>query len=235
MFEAFIEYLIIQGIPEYSVVLLLFVPIVVAIIAFTRYVIGWRSLSIYPTILMIFALLELAHTQGSNFEFMQGLSLGLTITGGVSLVALALQSATRDMRLHYLSRVGLIMVAATSIIFGMLYFAAELRALNFMLINPLSVIILIMVLDVFIKSYIRKGSKKAFKLIANTIGLSFVIFGLLSTEFARETVLTYPIISFGMIIPITFLGRWRHLRLMEYFRFKDINLKEAHDNERHSQ
>lgn len=229
MFEAFIQYLISNNIPEYTVLVLLYLPIVATFVTFSRYILGWKSLSIYSTVLLVFALLELAHTQGGSFDTARGLLHGSIITGFITFVALGMQSITRELRLHYLSKVSIITAVVTSVVFFMLYIATELQAANFMRLSPMSFIIMILVLDIFVKSYVRKGHKKALLFIGNTIGLAFAIFIIATQPIVRQTVLAYPEITLFTIVINIFLGRWRQLRLSEYFRFKDINIKTFDD------
>ncbi len=235
MFEAFIQYLISNNIPEYTILILLYLPIVSTLITFSRYIMGWRSLSAYSTVLLVFALLELSHIEGGSFNVVRGLTHGSLITLSLTAIAIGFESIARDVRLHYLSKMSIITTVITTVVFFMLYVAAEIGAANFIRISPISFIIMILVLDIYVKSFIRKGYQKAISRIIKTIVLTFVIFAIVGQTIVQVTVLAYPEIALLSIIINLFLGSWRQLRLSEYIRFKDINLKQLLDDRRNSE
>ena len=98
----------------------------------------------------------------------------------------------------------------------------------------MALINLIVVLDIFVKSYIRKGPIKSVKLILNTIGLAFVISILMEQPFMQKLLFAHPEITLYSLVIDVLLGRWTGLRLSEYLRFKDINIKSDDDTQHHS-
>jgi hypothetical protein len=230
MFEAFVQYLINNNVPEYTILVLLYIPVVATIVTFARYIIGWTSLNIYSTILLTFALLELAHVEAGSFDIQRGLWYGALITFFISGIAYVIQNFAGSWRIHYLAKVSIITAVVTMSVFAMLYVATELQAANFMRLDPSAFLIMILMLDLFVRSYIRKGQKKALNIIAHTIGMAFVIFVLMAQPAVRTTMLKYPEIIFYTILVNIFLGQSRGLRLSEYIRFK--NIKQYNDSER---
>lgn len=229
MFQAFIQYLISNNVPEYTILILLYIPIVASLVTCMRYLIGLIGLNIYSTILLVFALLDLAHTEGGSFDIGRGLLYGLLIIVCISVIVALLQKIMREFRMHYVAKVSSIITLATVGAFGMLYLATELQAANFMRLNPAAFVIMITMLDLFTRTYIRKGDKKARILIGNTIGLAFVIFALMAQPFVRTSMLHYPEIVFYTLIVNVLVGQSRGLRLTEYLRFKDISIKPSND------
>lgn len=231
MFEAFIQYLISNNVPEYTILVLLYIPVVATLVTFARYIIGLISLNVYSTIFLVFALLELAHIEAGSFDVQRGLIYGALSIGFTSAIAYLVQGLTQSLRMHYLSKVSIVTAVVTMGVFVMLYLATELQQVNFMRLNPSAFLIMILMLDLYVRSYVRKGQKKAFHLIANTLGLAFLIFIIMASPFIRSTMMRYPEIVFYTIIVNMFIGQSRGLRLSEYFRFKDINIKESNDSQ----
>ncbi len=234
MFESLIQYLITNGVPEYTLYLLLALPIVTTLVTFSRYFIGLKSLNIYTSILMVFALMEIAHVHGAEFDVFNGLVRGLLITTPMIVIALFLQSVSASMRMHYISKVSIITTLVSVFALFTLYIGTEINALSYILIHPMALIILIVVLDIFVKSYIRKGPIKSVKLILNTIGLAFVISILMEQAFMQKLLFAHPEITLYSLVIDVLLGRWTGLRLSEYLRFKDINIKSDDDTQHHS-
>lgn len=235
MFESLIHYLITNGVPEYTLYLLLALPLVTTLVTFSRYIIGLKSLNIYTSILMVFALMEIAHVHGTDFDIVNGLIRGLMLTAPTIILALILQKLSTQMRLHYISKVSIITTLMSMFTLGLLYIGTELNALSFILMHPMALIILIVVLDIFVKSYIRKGPIKSIKLILNTVGLAFVISMLMEQPFMRSLLFSYPEVTLYSLIVDVLLGRWTGLRLSEYLRFKDINIKSDDDTQHNPQ
>lgn len=234
MFESLIQYLITNGVPEYTLYLLLALPIVTTLVTFSRYFIGLKSLNIYTSILMVFALMEIAHVHGAEFDVFNGLVRGLLITTPMIVIALFLQSVSASMRMHYISKVSIITTLVSVFALFTLYIGTEINALSYILIHPMALIILIVVLDIFVKNYIRKGPIKSVKLILNTIGLAFVISILMEQAFMQKLLFAHPEITLYSLVIDVLLGRWTGLRLSEYLRFKDINIKSDDDTQHHS-
>lgn len=235
MFASLIQYLLNNGVPEYTLYLLLALPLVTTLITFSRYVVGWKSLNIYTSVLMVYALLEISHVHGAQFNMMDGLTRALILIAPITLLALFLQRASGQMRMHYMSKVSIITTLVSIGVLGMLYVATELSSLSFMLVHPMSFIILIVVLDLFVKSYIRKGPIKSVKLILNTLGLAFAVSALMGQSFMQSLLFSFPEITLYSLVADVLLGRWTGLRLSEYFRFKDINIKSDDDIQHNSQ
>jgi hypothetical protein len=229
MFQAFIQYLISNNVPEYTILMLLYVPVIATLVTFARYFIGLIGLNIYSTILLTFALLELAHTEAGSFDVSRGLLYGILMTVSFSVVIAVLQKLVREFRMHYVAKVSIIMSLLSVVAFLMLYIATEFQAVNFMRLNPAAFVIMITMMDLFARTYVRKGEKKARILVANTIGLAFVIFTLMAQPFVRTGMLHYPEIVFYTIIVNIMVGQSRRLRLSEYLRFKDISIKPSND------
>lgn len=231
MLESFITYLISHQVPEYTVVVLLYLPIVATIVSAARYIFGWKSLSIYTTIFLTFALYELARTDIGTIDIFKGLIQGGIIVSMISGAVLLLQRPTRDIHLHYLSKVSIIVSIVSILMFFILYIATRFNNIEFAQLSIVAVLMIVLVTDAFLRNYIRKGMKKSLEYIFNTIILAFVIFLVIAQNSFKQIILLHPEFTLYAIIADVILGRWRGLRISEYFRFKDINLKDSQNDQ----
>ena len=231
MFEAFIQHLIGNRVPEYTIVLLLYLPLVASFVTFSRYVIGWKSLNIYSTILLAFALYHLSRGAAGEIDVITGFVQGGILIFFSAITALLLQMIMSEVRLHYLAKISLAMSAVTGVIFALLYLAGEVANDTFIKLNPIAILIVIIVMEVFIRSYIRKGWRKSLFLVANTVGLAYLIFFVIAQENVKNFVLAHPEVILFTVFFNIIIGRWRGLRLSEYLRFKNIHMTSFYDSE----
>ena len=229
MLATFLEYLIVSGVPEYTVVLVLFLPIVATIVTFTRYILGWKSLTIYASLLLSFALYDLSRTSNGSVDVIRGLVYGGTLILGSTFIAYLFQSLAKEIRLHYLAKVSLILTCMSVAFFFLLYALIQFNERTFISLSPLAVIIIILVVDIFTRGQLRKGPEKSAYLISQTIILSFVLFLIMSVQWTKQILLSHPEIVLYTILINIFVGRWRGFRLSEYLRFKNIKLPEPAD------
>lgn len=232
MLEPLIQSLLTQGFPEFTLLMILLVPVVTTLITFFRYVVGWRSLGIYTTVLLTFALFQLAQTPNGT-DVASGVIQSLFFMGAIFGIGFPLHILSKDVRLHYISRISIIVTLTT---LGVLAAGVLLIQTGFALFNPnapLSLVIMIMTLDIFIKNYIRKSTPKTIRYMVNTLGIACIIFLIISMRSVQMFVMTYPEISILTLIVNFILGRWTGLRLTEFIRFKEIHISEPHDTQHH--
>ncbi len=230
MLQSLIETLIIRGFPEFTLLNILLLPIVTTLIAFFRYIVGWRSLGIYSTVLLTFALFQLAQTPDGT-DITSGIIQSLFFMAAVFGIGFPLHTLSKDVRLHYISRISIIVTLTTLAVLaaGVLIIQSGVTLLNPN--APLSLVIMIMTLDIFIKNYIRKSSPKTIHYMINTLGIASVVFLFIALRPVQNIILSYPEISILTLLINFVIGRWTGLRLTEYMRFKDIDISETHDTE----
>lgn len=233
MFGSLIQYLLTIGVPAYTLYALLALPMIALGITFSRYIVGWKSLNIYTNILMTFAFLEAMHITGMEYDIWQGLVIGSILVAPIAVLSLLMQKATSMVRMHYVAKVAGIMSVMALWTLGLVYIYSELGVLNLNTLHPLSMIIFIVVLDPFVKSYIRKGPTKSYKLILNTIGLSALLASIMALPAVHTFIMAFPESTIVAGLLSVGLGRWTGLRLSEVFRFKDININD--DDPQHLQ
>jgi hypothetical protein len=231
MFAPFIQYLIRSGISEYTIIMLLFLPLVTALITITRYIIGWRTINIYTTILLAYALFDLGYIHKGLTDYSSALFYGSLFIVATSLVGIMVHSWLHDVRLHYLSKVSIVMSFSTIGTLFLLYVSTYIDQVSLNMVNPLTILLFIVSVEALVKSYVRHGVKKAIRLMIFTIILASALFILMSQEILQNALIDYPEIAGLMIVTSFLVGKWRGLKLLEYFRFRNILSQDSHDPE----
>jgi len=205
------QYMISQGVPKETIVLLLMLPIVAMVIAFARQVIGIKGFGIYTPLIITFAFLA------------TGLKYGLALFIVILFVGTTTRLIVKKFRLLYLPRMALILTAvALAMIFLFLEGARSGRE-GLITVSVFAILIMITLVEKFITTQIKLGAKGAIFLTSETLALSIVCYWVASWLWLQNLILAYPFgiifISIGINI---LLGKWTGLRLTEYFRFKEL-------------
>ncbi|HBH46862.1 MAG: hypothetical protein A2445_03260 [Candidatus Jacksonbacteria bacterium RIFOXYC2_FULL_44_29] len=206
----FTNFLINRGVSVDTIFLILLLPIVATLIAFARQLVGIKALGIYiPTILtLIFVAIGL----GSGLVLL----LLILLTGTVARIIL------KRLRLLYLPRMALVITIVSVVILGMFYLSVKIPHLTFMSVSIFPILMLIMLVEEFIKVQIEEGARGALFLTLETIVLSIVSFILVSWAGTRNLLLAYPEVILLSFVINFFLGKWTGLRLWEYYRFREV-------------
>lgn len=235
MFEALIHYLISAGLPTETMYALLALPLIAAIITVSRYIVGWKSLTVYTHILLVYAIMAMLQASGtpSVTHTLNGLAMALVVILPIIGISLLIQRSTAMIRMHFTAKVSALMSLLALWMVVLLYIAHEVGFVQLTAIHPLALIISIVVLDPIVKSFIRKGPIKTFKLVSGTLSLSLALGIIMALPATQTLVLGYPSIALVAGIVSIVVGRWTGLRLSEFFRFKDINIDD--DDSQHIQ
>ncbi len=229
MLATFLQYLIAHGVPENTVTFMLYLPLLATVVTFSRYILGIKSLTIYASLLLTFALFQLAQTGRGAVDLTTGLIHGGVLIITTTIIAFILQSLTKEIRMHYLAKVSLILTSVCIAVLFLMYIFIQFNSHTFVNLNPLSIVIIILVIDIFMRGYLRKGSDKSALLITQTIILSYTLFFIMAQPTIAEFLIDHPEIVLYSILINIFIGRWKGFRWSEYVRFKNIKLPEPAD------
>jgi hypothetical protein len=217
-----IKYLIeVKDISQTSILLLLMLPLVATIMAFWRQIIGLRTFGIYAPILITFVFYQLGITP-SGINILQGLKYGLALALVVFLTASITHDFTKNIRLHYLPKMSLILSTVSLSVFAILVLASYFNKGGFVSIDTLPILLMITVSEQMISIYIKKGKKAAYMLTLGTIFISILSFILISWGSFQLFILKYPYVSLLTFLVNLIIGKWTAFRLKEYLRFKTI-------------
>lgn len=205
------QYMIINRVPEELIGLILMLPIVATIIAFSREVIGVKGFGIYTSLIITYAF------------------VGTGLTNGVIIFALVLVSGTlvrlyiKRLRLLYLPRMAIVLSVVAFTIFLMFVAAAFYRQTEFLKISFFPIIIMVPLVEKFIGAQIERGPQTAITLTLETLILASLSYFIITWEWLTDIVLDWPLMVFPVIILFNvLLGKWTGLRVIELIRFRNL-------------
>jgi len=197
-----ISFLLSTGVSKETVVLLLLFPLVASLVATARYLIGIRGFGLFTPAMLGVAFLEIG--------LLPGLILFLIVLGIATLSRLLM----RRLKVHYLSRMALVVWFITITVLASLFW---IKASIF------PILFLILLSENFIEVQVGKSLREATRLTVETIILSLGILGILQLQFLRRFVLNQPeIVVLGTPLLNILVGRFTGMRLFEYVRFRAL-------------
>lgn len=203
--------MLIQGVPQETIILLLMLPLVATIIAFSRQVIGIKGFGIYTPLIISFAFLA------------TGLKYGLVLFIAIILVGTLMRLLAKQFHLLYLPRMAIVLTGVAVAVLAIFLTGAYFDRHGLIKSSIFVILIMIGLVEKFITAQIERGAKQAIVLTSETLILSIICYWIISWSWLQDLVLNYPLgIILGSIIINIFLGRWTGLRLSEYFRFREV-------------
>jgi len=204
------------GVPANTIVLILLLPVLAALVAFIRVIIGLPSLEMLVPIALAYVFV----------------AVGVVI-GGIILMTVVAASFVSRMLLrrvsimHYPKR-SLSMLLLSLTVFAALAISIELGLGNVQDLSIFPILILTLLGDSIVSVQLHKSMREAFIIITVTITLGLFGFLLATLDGVRNMLIVYPEVIL-LIIPINIImGRYFGLRLSEVLRFHNFN---AHASE----
>lgn len=202
------DYMINNGVPKETIILLLMLPIVATLIVAIRQIIGIKAFGIYTPLIITFAFFD------------TGLKYGLAIFITILLVGTLVRFLLRHLRMLYLPRMGIVLTVIALAIFIILLEGAFSKRTVFIGISIFPILIMITLAEKFITAQIEKGWRTAIVLSLETMVISIAGYCFVKWFWLQELIFLYPQIILLTLVVNLLLGRWSGLRLTEYFRFK---------------
>jgi len=205
------QFIINQGIPQETIVLLLMLPIMATVIAFSRQIVGIKGLDIYTPLIISFSFLVI------------GLKYGLIIFITIILIGTITRLIVRRIRLLYLPRVAIILTSVISAILILFLVGAYSGQKDIATTSIFATLIMVALIERFISVQIERRAKKAIVLTIETLLLSIICYWVASWPWLQNQIISIPVwIILGTIIVNIILGKWTSLRLSEYWRFREV-------------
>lgn len=201
------------GVPANTIVLLLLLPIVTFVIAFSRNIVGIRGFGIFLP-----AALSVVFVATGPVV---GIGLFLLIISISTVVRLALRKF--KIKLQYLPRMSFILWAVVAGVLGVLFAAPILKLTMLSNVSIFAVLILILLSEDFTRVQLGKSLKTAANLTMETLVLCLISFFFLTLKPLQEYVLLNPEIS--LLAPAVLdlvVGKYAGLRIMEFYRFRKL-------------
>jgi hypothetical protein len=206
-----IQYILNQGVPFETVILILMLPIIATLITFLRQVVGIKAFGIYTPLLVTFAFLATS-----------GIKYGIAIFVSVIIIGMVMRFILKPFRMLYLPRVAIMLTVVAILILGTLVLGGSLKRTGLAAVSIFPVLIMITLVEKFVTVQIEKGNKTAIILAFETLVISIAGYYIASWNVLISLLAAHPWIVL-LTIPINiFLGKYTGLRFTEYYRFKEV-------------
>ncbi len=205
-----VNFMISQGIPSNTIVLLLMLPVIATIIAFLKQVVGITTFGLYTPAIITLSFLAL------------GLKFGLSILVIILVTGAILRKALGSIRLLHIPRIAIVFTISTLIILLMLAFGTYLGVSNLASIAVFPMLIITTLAEKFVSAQSGKGVYAAALLMLETTVVSLICYWVVEWQFLQNLMLSYPEIILLLILVNLGLGRWSGLRFFEYIRFREV-------------
>jgi hypothetical protein len=211
VFQSVISQAVTNGVSEGTMALLLLLPLVASMAAAARHLIGFRGFGILiPTIIaVVFAV--------------GGIGFGLLLLGAILVLATLGRHLLRRLRLHYLPRMALLIWIVTLGVLMMIFVVSLLGYRKLTVVSIFPIVFLILLAEEFIDIQAGKSLQEAIRLTLETMIIALVGYFIFTLPFLRKWALAYPHWVFLTPVVINVLvGRFTDLRLLEYWRFREL-------------
>lgn len=204
-----VNYLLSHGVSAQAVILLLILPIIATIFAFLKQIIGITSFGLYTPSIVALSFLAL------------GWQIGLLFLLFILIMGYLTRSAMKRWRLLYIPKVAIIL---TVLSFTLLLLVAIGTAAG--LAFPRDTVFILLIMSALAENFLNlkteEGWRSAILGIAETVFGSLLCVFIVQSDWLQSTVLAYPELVLLTIFVNIGLGRWTGLRLVEYFRFREV-------------
>lgn len=205
-----LSFLINHGVPINSIILILMLPLIATILAFTRQFVGIKAFGLITPTMTTLSFLVL------------GLRYGLIVFAVVLLAGTLTRIILRQFRLLYLPRMALVLTSVSLSMLLLLGIGASIDPTHISSFSVFPALILMTLAEEIIAVQFKSGARTAFSITAWTVLLSILGYYIVSWQLLRLFLLAYPEVVL-LTIPINILlGRWSGLRLTEYIRFRQL-------------
>lgn len=202
-----------SGVPANTIVLLLLLPLVAAVIATARHLVGIRGFGIFlPAALSVVFV---------STGPVVGIGLFLLIISVSLVVRLILRKL--NVRLQYLPRMAFLLWSVSLGVLGILFVSPLLKRPEITNVSIFPVLFLALLAEDFTRVQIGKSAKTAINLTTETLVLALVSYMFLTFQPLQEYALLNPEIVLLVVAVVDFVvGKYVGLRLLEFWRFRKL-------------
>ena len=205
-----VNFMLAQGIPSNTIVILLMLPIIATIIAFLKQVIGVTTFGIYTPAIITLSFLAL------------GLKFGLIILFIILITGSLLRIMLEHINMLHYPRVAIVFTISTLIILAMLGLATYLGVSELATIAVFPMLIMTTLAEKFVSTQSGRGVYAAVLLMLETTVVSLICYWVVEWQYLQNLVLSYPEIILLLLVVNFALGKWTGLRFFEYIRFREV-------------
>ena len=206
------------GVPANTIVLILLFPVVAAIIAASRHLIGLRGFGIF-----IPAVLSVAFVA-------TGIVTGIILFAVIITTATLARRVVKPLRLQYLPRMSLLLWFVSIGVLAALLISPYLNWEALIAVSIFPILILMLLAENFIEVQIGKSRHEAMELLVETIILALISGLILSLDIVQKfTILNPELLLISVALFNIFIGKYIGLRFTEYRKFKRYSYRRVNN------
>lgn len=201
--------MLVRGVPTQTVILLLVLPVIATILAFFKQVIGITTFGLYTPSIVALSFLAL------------GWQIGVAFLLFIIATGYATRALMARWRLLYIPKVAIILTVV-SIILLLLIGTSAFFGISFTRETVFILLVMSTLSESFLTLKTEEGWTAALLGIGETVVVALLCVSLVQWSPFQSLLLAYPELILLTIVVNAFLGRWTGLRLVEYFRFREV-------------
>jgi len=200
-----------EGVSPNTIVLLFLFPLVAALVAFSRQVVGVNGFGmIVPSLLAV----AFVSTGGM---------VGLVLLTFVMLAAVFGRMITKKTRVPYLPKLAVLIWLISISVLGLLIMSPMIGLERLMSVGIFPIMIFVLLAETFIEAQITRSLSTSLGMTLETVVLALISYKLMSARWVQDQVLLQPEISAVLILTLDLLiGKYKGLRLSEIWRFRKL-------------
>jgi hypothetical protein len=207
--SSLVNYMLTHGVSTRTAILLLILPLIATILAFLKQVIGVTTFGLYTPSVIALSFLALGWQIGVAFL------LFILVTG------YATRSLMRGWRLLYVPKVAIILTVVSLTLLLLLglgaYFGLTLSGDTIFILLIMSTLS-----ETFLNVKTEEGLWSAVMGVGETVIASLLCVFIVQWPALQSFILAYPETILVTLLVNIVLGKWAGLRLVEYFRFREV-------------
>lgn len=210
---------------EQILLFIVLIPLVITLLGVMRYIVGFRTLSVYAPLLLTYLFFKLSFISYNIQNVWIGLILGISFFTISLVFSTIFFLITKNLRLHYIPKLSLIVTGLTGIFLIVVILGAYLEISNIIEAGPLTLVIAVVLGEAFMAIIAKKNAKIALTIAFETLIISIICYIFISISVVQEVFYRYPLAILIMILLNLGIGRFLGLRLIEYWRFRKLIFK----------
>lgn len=210
MLSWFVNTMLARGVPSQTVILLLVLPVIAMILAFLKQVIGITTLGLYTPSVIALSFLAL------------GWPIGLLFLLLIIITGYGTRAFVRKLRLLHIPKVAIVLTVVSITLLALMGIGVFFFDFTFTRETIFIVLIMSTLAESFLELKTEQGLLQACTGVGETILAALICVFIVQWNVFQSIILAYPELILLTIVADVLLGKWTGLRLVEYFRFREV-------------
>ena len=199
-----------SNIPLETLKLILLLPFAATIVAIFRNIVGMKTYGVFGPAIMSTAFLS------------SGLVVGLLLFTVLLATGVFARRIIERMNLMMVPRLAILLTMCCMVMAAVISIGIKMDTQYLARLTVFPLIIMAMIIENFMKTAVEKGLSDALNICFSTVIVSVACFIVVSNPTLQVIVMTHPEILLLVVGLNIWIGKWKGLRLVEYFRFSKI-------------